>query len=46
LAAIYYVESFTTYDAGIIFIAAEDGMTAGIPAIYTHLQETRLANST
>lgn len=38
LAAIYYVEPFTTYDADIIFIAAEKGLTAGIPAIYSHLQ--------
>lgn len=39
LAAIYYVEPFTTYDADIIFIAAEQGLTAGIPEIYAHLQE-------
>jgi hypothetical protein len=39
LAAIYYVEPFTTYDADIIFVAAEKGLTAGIPAIYSHLQE-------
>ncbi len=39
LAAIYYVEPFTTYDADIIFVAAEKGLTAGIPAIYQHLQE-------
>jgi hypothetical protein len=39
LAAIYYVEPFTTYDADIIFVAAEKGLTAGIPEIYTHLQE-------
>ena len=39
LAAIYYVEPFTTYDADIIFIAAEEGLTAGIPQIYSHLQE-------
>lgn len=38
LAAIYYVEPFTTYDADIIFVAAERGLTAGIPAIYSHLQ--------
>lgn len=38
LAAIYYVEPFTTYDADIIFVAAEKGLTAGIPAIYSHLQ--------
>ena len=30
LAAIYYTEPFTTYDADIIFVAAEKGMTAGI----------------
>jgi hypothetical protein len=39
LAAIYYVEPFTTYDADIIFVATEKGLTAGIPAIYAHLQE-------
>jgi hypothetical protein len=39
LAAIYYVEPFTTYDADIIFVAAEKDLTAGIPAIYSHLQE-------
>ncbi|HVF70800.1 MAG TPA: hypothetical protein VM940_04250 [Chthoniobacterales bacterium] len=39
LAAIYYVEPFTTYDADIMFIAAEEGLPAGIPAIYAHLQE-------
>ncbi len=39
LAAIYYVEPFTTYDADIIFVAAEKGLTAGIPAIYAYLQE-------
>ena len=39
LAAIYYVEPFTTYDADIIFIAAEQGLTAGIPAIYSYLQD-------
>ncbi len=39
LAAIYYVEPFTTYDADIIFVAAEKGLSAGIPAIYSHLQE-------
>lgn len=38
LAAIYYVEPFTTYDADIIFIAAEESLGAGIPAIYSHLQ--------
>ena len=39
LAAIYYVEPFTTYDADIIFVATEKGLTAGIPALYSHLQE-------
>jgi hypothetical protein len=39
LAAIYYVEPFTTYDADIIFIAAEKGLSAGIPGIYARLQE-------
>ncbi|MEO8427573.1 MAG: hypothetical protein ABI651_10730 [Verrucomicrobiota bacterium] len=38
LAAIYYVEPFTTYDADIFFIPADKGMTAGVPAIYAHLQ--------
>lgn len=38
LAAIYYVEPFTTYDAYIFFIPKDKGMTAGIPAIYAHLQ--------
>src|SRR5437667_11390817 len=38
LAAIYYVEPFTTYDADIFFIPADKGLTAGIPAIYAHLE--------
>ena len=38
LAAIYYTEPFTTYDADIIFIASEKTLSAGIPAIYSHLQ--------
>src|SRR5919109_433438 len=38
LAAIYYVEPFTTYDADIFFIPKDHGLTAGIPAIYAHLQ--------
>ena len=38
LAAIYHVEPFTTYDADIFFIPADKGLTAGIPAIYEHLQ--------
>lgn len=39
LAAMYYVEPFTTYAADIIFIPAEKGLTAGIPEIYAYLQE-------
>src|SRR5881398_3642374 len=38
LAAIYYSEPFTTYDADIIFIASDETLSAGIPAIYSHLQ--------
>jgi hypothetical protein len=38
LAAIYYVEPFTTYDADIFFIPADKGLTAGMPAIYSHLE--------
>jgi hypothetical protein len=38
LAAIYYVEPFATYDADVFFIPADKGLTAGIPAIYAHLQ--------
>ena len=38
LAAIYYTEPFTTYDADIIFIPTDETLTAGIPAIYSHLQ--------
>jgi hypothetical protein len=38
LAAIYYTEPFTTYDANIIFIASDKTLSAGIPAIYSHLQ--------
>src|SRR5437879_6165158 len=38
LATIYYVEPFTTYDADIIFIATDTTLSAGIPAIYSHLQ--------
>jgi hypothetical protein len=39
LAAIHYVEPFTTYDADIFFIPATDStLSAGIPAIYSHLQ--------
>jgi hypothetical protein len=38
LAAIYYVEPFATYDADIFFIPKEQGLDAGLPAIYAHLQ--------
>ena len=38
LAAIYYVEPFTTYDADIFFIPKDKGLTAGIPTIYARLQ--------
>src|SRR5947208_13107167 len=38
LAAIYYVEPFTTYDADIFFIPVDKGLTGGIPAIYAYLQ--------
>ncbi len=38
LAAIYYIEPFTTYDADIFFIAKDKTLSAGIPAIYAHLQ--------
>src|ERR1035438_10113042 len=38
LAAIYYVEPFTTYDADIFFIPKDRGLTAGIREIYAHLQ--------
>jgi len=38
LAAIYYVEPFTTYGADIFFIPTDKGLTAGIPAIYAYLQ--------
>jgi hypothetical protein len=38
LAAIYYVEPFTTYDADIFFIPKDKGLSSGIPAIYQHLQ--------
>jgi len=38
LAAIYYVEPFTTYDADILFIAKDKTLSAGIPAIYAYLQ--------
>jgi hypothetical protein len=38
LAAIYYVEPFTTYDADIFFIPTDKGLTAGLPAIYARLK--------
>ena len=38
LAAIYYVEPFTTYDADTFFVAKDKTLGAGIPAIYAHLQ--------
>lgn len=38
LAAVYYVEPFATYDADVFFIPTDRGLTAGIPAIYAHLQ--------
>src|ERR1700730_10169232 len=38
LAAIYYVEPFTTYDADIFFVPATQDLSGGIPAIYAHLQ--------
>jgi hypothetical protein len=38
LAAIYYTEPFTTYDADIVFVATDKTLSAGIPAIYSHLQ--------
>ena len=38
LAAIYYTEPFTTYDADIVFVASDKTLSAGIPAIYSHLQ--------
>jgi hypothetical protein len=38
LAAIYYVEPFTTYDADIFFVPTTQDLSGGIPAIYAHLQ--------
>src|SRR6266481_899833 len=38
LAAIYYTEPVTTYDADIIFIASDKTLSEGIPAINAHLQ--------
>src|ERR1041385_6700887 len=37
-AAIFFVEPFTTHYAGIFFTPKDTGLTAGIPAIYAHLQ--------
>jgi hypothetical protein len=34
LAAIYYTEPFTTYDADIIFVASDTTLSARMPAIY------------
>jgi hypothetical protein len=38
LAAIYYIEPFTTYDADIFFVTKDKTLSAGIPAIYADLQ--------
>jgi hypothetical protein len=38
LAAIYYTEPVTTYDADIIFVTKDKTLIAGVPAIYSHLQ--------
>jgi len=38
LAAVYYTEPVTTYDANIIFVASDKILSHGIPAIYSHLQ--------
>ena len=38
LATIYYTEPFTTYDAYIMFTATDKTLSAGIPAIDSHLQ--------
>src|ERR1043165_9686527 len=38
LAAIYYIEPFTTYDADLFFVPADTGLSAGIPQIYARLQ--------
>src|SRR3989440_9313072 len=38
LAAIYYTEPVTTYDADIIFVASDKTLSAEIPAIYSYLQ--------
>jgi hypothetical protein len=39
LAAVRYTEPFTTYDADVFFIPADTGLSAGIPAIYAHLEK-------
>ena len=39
LAAVRYTEPFTTYDADVFFIPATDGLSAGIPEIYAHLEK-------
>ncbi len=38
LAAIYYVEPFTTYDADLFYTPVDKSLSAGIPAIYAQLQ--------
>ena len=38
LAAIYYTEPVTTYDADIIFVASDKSLSVGIPEIYARLQ--------
>jgi hypothetical protein len=43
LAAIYYVEPFTTYDADIFFIPKDKSLSAGIPAIIRAFASQRLA---
>lgn len=39
LAAIHYVEPFTTYDADIFFIPATQDLSTGIPGIYDALRK-------
>jgi len=41
LAAIYYTEPIATYAADIIFIASDNSLSAGVPAIYSHLPSKR-----
>ena len=38
LAAIYYTEPVTAYDADIIFVASDKTLSAGISAIHSYLQ--------